>query len=272
MKAITGLLLALLLGVAGGGEALAQVTDLNSAINKAGRQRMLSQRMAKAYFQIGQQVDVERSRKVLDSSVALFDRQLVELKNYAPTPEIKETYLKLEKVWLAYKDLLLGITPSADNGRKVLEVSEQVLALAQQGTAQLERQSLSSGGRLVNLSGRQRMLSQRMSEYYQAIAWGVADGRSAGELDKARREFATAHQELLAAAANSPEIRDSLELVGQQWVFFDNALQQKSGADKRAQAAVATTSERILQEMEVVVAQYEKLKPSEKAELAFARR
>ena len=58
MKALFGLLFALVLGIPGG-EALAQITDLNSAINKAGRQRMLSQRMAKAYFQIGQQVEVD---------------------------------------------------------------------------------------------------------------------------------------------------------------------------------------------------------------------
>ncbi|MDE2440420.1 MAG: type IV pili methyl-accepting chemotaxis transducer N-terminal domain-containing protein, partial [Betaproteobacteria bacterium] len=62
--------------------AQAQISDINAAINKAGRQRMLSQRMAKAYFQVGQEVDVERSKKLLDSSVAAFDRQLVELKNY----------------------------------------------------------------------------------------------------------------------------------------------------------------------------------------------
>ena len=31
---------------------LAQVRDINDAINKAGRQRMLSQRMAKSYFAI----------------------------------------------------------------------------------------------------------------------------------------------------------------------------------------------------------------------------
>jgi hypothetical protein len=39
MKALFGLLLALVLSIPGG-EALAQITDLNSAINKAGRQRM----------------------------------------------------------------------------------------------------------------------------------------------------------------------------------------------------------------------------------------
>ena len=73
MKALFGLLLALVLSVSGA-DALAQIADLNSAINKAGRQRMLSQRMAKAYFQIGQQVEVDRSKKILDASVAQFGR------------------------------------------------------------------------------------------------------------------------------------------------------------------------------------------------------
>ena len=119
MKAILGVFLVFLLGL-GAENALAQINDINSAINKAGRQRMLSQRMAKAYFQIGQGVDVERSKKILDTSVATFDRQLVELKNYAPTPDIKNTYVSLEKTWLSYKDVLIGQAPSPDNGRKVL--------------------------------------------------------------------------------------------------------------------------------------------------------
>ena len=258
MKTLLSALLVISLMLVGN-DALAQISDINSAINKAGRQRMLSQRMAKAYFQIGQQIDVDRSKKVLDASIAVFDRQLVELKNYAPTPEIKETYLKLEKTWLNYKDVLLGSAPSPDNGRKVLAVSEEVLALAQQGTQQFEKQSSSAAGHLVNISGRQRMLSQRMAKFYQASAWGIADDKSAANLDKARKDFAEALAELVKSPANTTQIRDGLELVKQQWFFFENALSQKSGADKRPQLAVATTSERILEEMEGVVGLYEKL-------------
>ena len=258
MKSFVSLVFGCLLLLVGD-MALAQVNDLNSAINKAGRQRMLSQRMAKAYFQIGQQIDVDRSKKVLESSMALFDRQLVELKNFAPTPEIRETYGKMEKSWLAYKDVLIGAVPSKENGRKVLLISEEILALAHQGTVQFEKQSTTTAGRLVNLSGRQRMLSQRMAKFYQAMSWGIGDEKSAGDLAKARQDFATAQIELTASPANNPQIKDALELVKQQWFFFDTALGQKASADKRTQVAVATSSERILGEMESAVGLYEKL-------------
>ncbi len=259
MKALSSMLCALVLVLAGG-EALAQITDINTAINKAGRQRMLSQRMARAYFQIGMQVETDRSRRILDNSVATFDRQLVELKSYAPTPEIKSTYLKLETAWIAYKDVLLGSAPSQENGRKALALSDEVLAIAHQGTVQLEKFSGTTAARLVNLSGLVRMRSQRMAKLYQAMAWGVADQRSAADLAAARKDFVDALQELNKSPSNTQQIKESLELVAQQWMFFEHALNQKaSGDNKRQTLTVATTSERILEEIEITIGLYEKL-------------
>ncbi len=258
MKYFFRLYLILFLALFGLG-AQAQITDVNAAINKAGSLRYSSQRLAKAYFQLGQGIDEARSRKVLEQSIALFDRHLVELKGYAPQPEIKDTYLKLEKSWLAYKDLILGAAPNPDNARKVQVLSEEILALAQQGTVQLEKFSGSNAGRLVNLSGRERALSQRMAKYYQAIAWNINDSQSATNLDASLKEFAKNLAELSESPANTPKIKDGLELVRQQWFFFESALRQKAGADKRPQTTVATTSERILEEMDLVVSMYEKL-------------
>lgn len=241
------------------GFAQAQIADINSAINKAGRERMLSQRMAKAYFQLGMGVDADRSKAILDSSIALFDRQLVELKNYAPTPEIKDTYQKLEKSWLAYKDALVGAAPNPASGKKVLDLSEEVLHLAQQGALQLEKHSGTSASHLVNVSGRQRMLSQRMAKFYQAAVWKIGGtSQLSPEVEKARVEFSAILRELAAAPGNTQTLRDELELAKQQWMFFENALNQPAGADKTLSINVATTSERILQTMENVVGLYEK--------------
>src|SRR5438105_1647738 len=79
--------------------AFAENLTINSAINKSGRQRMLSQRMAKAYLQISLNVEPEAAKRLLDQSVALFDKQLVELKVFSPTPETKELFGQLERAW-----------------------------------------------------------------------------------------------------------------------------------------------------------------------------
>ena len=82
--------------------AQAQVIDLNDAINKAGRQRMLSQRMGKAWLALVLGVEPAAAQLALDKSMSLFDRQLVELKAFAPTPgdprHLRQARSRLERL------------------------------------------------------------------------------------------------------------------------------------------------------------------------------
>ncbi|WP_245615807.1 type IV pili methyl-accepting chemotaxis transducer N-terminal domain-containing protein [Andreprevotia chitinilytica] len=235
----------------------ADALNVNSAINKAGSQRMLSQRMAKAYCQVGLGVETESSKHILDQSVTLFDKQLGELKAFAPTPEIKDTYAKLAQVWLSYKELLAGSKPNIENARKIALVNEDVLKLAQQGTAQFEKYSGSPGGKLINIAGRQRMLSQRMAKFNVFRAWGITSPQMLQDLDAAAKEFATAQDVLLAAPQNTPQITRELQLAKTQWFFFDDAIKQTAGSRDDQLKNVATTSERILQVMDGVTWMYE---------------
>ena len=237
----------------------AQVSDLNDAINKAGRQRMLSQRMAKAYLCLGQQVQAPAAAKVLEQSMALFDRQLVELKAYAPAGPVRDTYVELESQWSAYKTLLVGAAPSASKATELLVQDSKVLALANKGTGQLEQLSGKPVGKLVNMAGRQRMLSQRMAKYYLSMTWNIDVITAKTELGVARTEFVTALEILRSAPETSAEIKQELILADAQWLFFDNVLKTRPTAGGRGASDVFVTSENLLQVMDKVTSLYARI-------------
>lgn len=76
---------------------ISQQLNLDSAINKAGRQRMLTQRITKAWMLIGQDVATEQAQKQLDSGVALFESQLEELEAYAPNAAVETALAKVRQ-------------------------------------------------------------------------------------------------------------------------------------------------------------------------------
>ena len=240
----------------------AQVQDLNDAINKAGRQRMLSQRMGKAWLAMLQGVEPSAAQKVLDSSMALFDRQLVELKAYAPGAELRTTYQKLEAAWSEYKAALVGAAPDRSRAAALLAADAQVLALAHQGTVQYEATLGKPVGKLVNVAGRQRMLSQRMAKFYLAATLPVEADVAAAEMGKARTEFVGAQELLRNAPEATPRIKESLQLADGQWVFFDAALQRMQNASRSAKsgAEVFVASENLLSVMDAVTGLYAAVK------------
>src|SRR5574343_708481 len=102
---------------------------LGAAINKAGRQRMLSQRMAKAYAMQSAGVMPERAAQLLDGSRRLFEAQLVELKMLAPSEAIQAAQAAQDAAWHRYREVLAR-PHSLENARLVLTESENTLRAA----------------------------------------------------------------------------------------------------------------------------------------------
>lgn len=124
--------LLILAGTAGLGlDARAQVLDLNDAINKAGRQRMLSQRMAKFFYAATLKVEPAQAQAEIAKARGEFLSAMELLRN-APeaTSPIKDQLALADNQWLFF-DLALkeinGAGPKALSDMFV--TSENLLAV-----------------------------------------------------------------------------------------------------------------------------------------------
>lgn len=233
------------------------------AINQAGRQRMLSQRMAKLYAQKLINVRADDATLLIGKSVDLFEQQLDTLSQVAErrnASSIQDTYRQLGELWKRYKPLVSS-APSQAGLQQVASMNEQMLALAQQGTVQFETLNGSSLGKLVNIAGRERMLSQRLSKFYFFEACGLKSDATVQALETARKEFVANLQILGSAPQNTRQIQAWIDLAQTQWMFFDEAL--NGGAREHEVATlesnVAAASENILQVMDQLAGMYARL-------------
>jgi nitrate/nitrite-specific signal transduction histidine kinase len=230
-----------------------QPLSLSTAINRAGRLRALSQRIAKAYAQLVLGVLPERSLDVLAAAQRLVKTSLTELGRAGLSAEVAS----LLEVSITDAERLSGLvvaTPVASRLGDVNRAADQMLASAERLTAALENRS-KSGAKIINIAGRQRMLSQRMAKAFMLIEAGQDAAPMRRQLDTARSEFVLALDVLEAAPVSTAAIKQDLVLARTQWMFYQSALESKDKANARRD--VATTSERILEVMDNLTGLYD---------------
>jgi Type IV pili methyl-accepting chemotaxis transducer N-term len=242
----------------GSGNSQAQIVNLTDAVNKAGRHRMLAQRAGKAYFAIGMGIAVPKAQEILNQSMTQFDRHLIELKAFSPTPEIKAIYGEMEPVWSDYKTALIGTAPKRETAQALIDIDGKLLALSNKGTSALEQLVGKPIGKLVNIAGRQRGLSQRVAKLYLAMAWKAPIIAAQAELNTARADFAAGLDLLSKAPETTAQIKEELDQARNQWAFYDTTLTLKAGESAAPERGtnVFTSSENILSVMEKVTGMY----------------
>jgi hypothetical protein len=226
--------------------------ETSDLVNEAGRLRMLTERMGKAYAQIALSVLPDKAGEQIKASETQFDDNLAFLAKGATTVELKSDFAAVSSSYKLYQQALAK-PASKTNVAAAHLITDKLVAEADVLTTAFAAQGHLSTARIVNMAGRQRMLSQRMARLYFAAA--LSGGKA--ETERYRIEFKSALASMEAAPLSSSEIKREIELAKAQWLFFEQALMNEGGVTNRLKN-VATTSDRLLEMMDGLTMMYVK--------------
>ena len=238
---------------------------VGNAINKAGRQRMLTQKMAKAYFAMTLDINKKEHQKELTESKVLFAKSLEELKRYSPIPEVMDALEQVDYLWQDYDALTNEMTNMEANAQKILVQNTQILRACHNVVLMLKIYAKGMGTNarfdnnlvsLIDKSGRQRMLSQRMVLYCMASSWENKDETVDKYLSETVEDYGKALNDLIRSNRNTNVINNRLTQVKENWQTIESLCSEGYvGGTER----MVSISNQLLTDMDEITGMYEQI-------------
>lgn len=228
--------------------AAAETLATLNSVATAGKQRMLSQRVLKAYAQLSLGVLPEKSTANLVASL-----EEMRSSNAALRAIAKDSTLIALRAQNTLIEKLIAVTtqpPSPSTITQAAQISEELLNNAEAVTQGFIKSGAEAPAAMVNLAAKQRMLSQRAASAYLVYQTTAKSPEMKARALKAVADFKAAISAFEDAKAEFPQIADRIELARIQMIFFENALSNIDSPTKGQFNTIATTSERILTEMD----------------------
>ena len=232
------------------------MADIVNLIDIAGKQRMLSQRIAKDYLYIGKKVAVSKATKQLKASLnelVLAHKTLMDSIN---DPEIRNL---LSFVELSIEDFKATANEpfNLDNAQLIIDLSESMLEGSQYVVDSLKEKVKIKESAMIGQAGKQRMLAQRIAKYYIAYQAGIKDKNTIDQMKEAVAEFAKTQKILMANPSNTPEINRQLHKIDKLWkIVYKFYLNIEKGG---LPLIVFNTTDNITKKMNTITGMYVEL-------------
>ena len=204
-----------------------EITSLAEAVNIAGKQRMFTQRMLKDYAMIGMENHFGNPEEDLNKTIKSFDEHLEALIRFNKDSKTAESLKKVKTMWKPIREVLQE-KPEQTKAGKLQEDLEALLKQSNEAVGLFVQQSGKASGEIINISGRQRMLSQRMASLYMLKVWGVDDPEFKEKMDASMKLFRESLDKLEKSDMNTPEITALLNKAERSFKFFEVMNRSKS--------------------------------------------
>ena len=220
-------------------------------VNRAGQLRMLSQRLVK--LQAMQLLRPGQAPKgALKEAVKRIDDNLKLLTQNFAQPQLATLIKQAGLTWAELKHTLKKQPPVSDMGL-FDGLAEALLVQAEQLTSQLENAGATLPLQVLNLAGRQRMLSQRFAKF--ALLQALDKKTDIAAMLDARQSFEKAQHYLNNIPLSTPEIGQQLATAKHAWHRLLAGAERIGTAT--GQGEVESASEALLAVFEQLSATYE---------------
>jgi AmiR/NasT family two-component response regulator len=235
-------------------------------VNRCGQLRMLSQRLVKLYgLQLAGVHTVKNAQQAQDS-VQRIDANLAHLGKSLSHATYGDLLGQVVQTWARLKPALLAAHVSSVQASAMVltdELAEQLLQGAERLTSQLESAGLAPPLRVLNMAGRQRMLSQRFAKY--AVLGMLGDSAWTQRCDEGMVESKAAFEQALtylnSLPLSTPDIHSALQAAGLGWLTMVECARDAGrlpGAERlTGLQSLATASEDLLEVFEQLSSHYE---------------
>lgn len=217
--------------------------SVGEAVNIAGKQRMLSQRMAKNKLYIEANTNSREAKKELNKSILAFELGLNKLKNFAPNKHVKYQIELQDLAFRYYKQFMEKSTESSM--QEAIDCNTLFLTLCDRGVTSIinysknnnkvsidknQKYVLENIAKATGASGKLRYLTQRLTFYYAMNSFKTREV-TANEIDEIISTMEKNLSYLTVLEFNTLEIDDSLSQILFYWGKLKSLLHKKGEID-----------------------------------------
>jgi len=255
-------------------EFMDEQNALKKIINLSGRQRMLTQNMSKLTLLIQLNVKKEKNIKELTKLSTLYNTTLMAFKNgntemgvpKATDAKVVEQILKVEASWKFFYAHIQNIINGKDSGESFGYIMENNVALLKSSNELVKRYEKSNTSenylekarlRVVNVAGRQRMLTQKMTK--EKLLYLRGDKAIRKDLLKTIKLFDDSLKALILGdtskmitKATNPKIIKQLAVVEELWKRLKPLYEKEKNTTKELAMIIAKNTV-LLKEMNSMV-------------------